>query len=268
MTEVTTMAYVYKWVHIPTLSWYVGVRYKQGCSIDDGYICSSKTVKPRILSETGSWSRTIVQTGTPSDMRDLERDILDLFVDRKDARCLNRNKVKAPSGRFTPHTECTRRKMSLAHIGKIVSSETRARMSKSKIGTKRPKDVIDKIVKGLTGRPVSEYTRGLLSKSMKESVSAIAHQAKFSQLRRGRPHTQSQIDAIARFAKDKAKPVLGVSIQSPFSVIYFCSVHEAGRNGFNTGNLRSCILGRGLTCQGYKWRYATDDDVKNYGGNV
>jgi hypothetical protein len=40
-----TIAYVYKWTHIPTSKWYVGSRTAPGCHPDDGYICSSKLIK-------------------------------------------------------------------------------------------------------------------------------------------------------------------------------------------------------------------------------
>jgi hypothetical protein len=43
-----TKAYLYRWTHIPSQKWYVGSRTGKGCHPDDGYICSSKIVKPMI----------------------------------------------------------------------------------------------------------------------------------------------------------------------------------------------------------------------------
>jgi hypothetical protein len=42
--NVETLAYVYKWTHLPTLMWYVGSRTAEGCHPEDRYICSSKSV--------------------------------------------------------------------------------------------------------------------------------------------------------------------------------------------------------------------------------
>lgn len=56
------MAFVYKWTNIPTGKWYIGVRTKNGCHINDGYICSSKIVKPLILSNPSDWKRDILAT--------------------------------------------------------------------------------------------------------------------------------------------------------------------------------------------------------------
>jgi hypothetical protein len=50
-----TVAYVYKWVHIPTGKWYIGSRTRVGSHPNDGYYCSSKTVKPLILANPNEW---------------------------------------------------------------------------------------------------------------------------------------------------------------------------------------------------------------------
>lgn len=84
-----TIAYVYKWTHIPTLRWYVGSRTRKGCHPNDGYICSSKIVKPLILSNPSEWKKEIFATGNPSEMRSLESEILILFNAREDKFSLN-----------------------------------------------------------------------------------------------------------------------------------------------------------------------------------
>ena len=38
-----TVAYVYKWIHIPTGKWYIGSRTRVGSHPDDGYYCSEIT---------------------------------------------------------------------------------------------------------------------------------------------------------------------------------------------------------------------------------
>ena len=53
-----TLAYVYKWTELATGKWYVGARGARGCHPDDGYICSSKVVKPLILANPNGWIET------------------------------------------------------------------------------------------------------------------------------------------------------------------------------------------------------------------
>ena len=67
-----TKAFVYRWTHVPTGRWYIGSRTKTGCNPDDGYICSSKTIKPMITENRGDWQREILAIGEPKDMLELE----------------------------------------------------------------------------------------------------------------------------------------------------------------------------------------------------
>ena len=91
-------AFVYKWTHLPTLKWYIGSRTAQGCSPDDGYICSSKKVKPLIESAQTEWSRDIIANGSPADMLNLETTLLELFDAKNDLRSYNQHNG---DGRFT-----------------------------------------------------------------------------------------------------------------------------------------------------------------------
>ena len=68
--------YVYKWIHKPSLMWYVGSRTAKNAHLDDGYICSSKTVKPLILAAPNDWQRQILAIGDAEEMRQLETEIL------------------------------------------------------------------------------------------------------------------------------------------------------------------------------------------------
>jgi hypothetical protein len=86
-----TIAYVYKWTNIESLQWYVGSRTRKNCHPNDGYICSSKTVKPMIIENKNLWKREIISTGNPQDMRMLEQEILTLFDAVSDLRSLNRH---------------------------------------------------------------------------------------------------------------------------------------------------------------------------------
>lgn len=84
-------AYVYKWTHKPTLMWYVGSRTNKNAHPFDGYICSSKTVKPMIESNPTEWTREIVAIGSPKEMLDLEKDILMTVDAMNDPRSFNRS---------------------------------------------------------------------------------------------------------------------------------------------------------------------------------
>jgi len=86
-----TQAYVYKWTHLPTLKYYVGSRTAKKAHINDGYICSSRTVKPMILANPIEWERTILAVGTPEEMFEFETEILTTFDCRNDKRSFNKH---------------------------------------------------------------------------------------------------------------------------------------------------------------------------------
>ena len=93
-----TQAFVYKWTHLPTLRWYIGSRTAQGCCPADGYICSSRLVRPLVESAESEWTRTVVATGEPADMLELETVILETVDARSDPRSYNQHNG---DGRFT-----------------------------------------------------------------------------------------------------------------------------------------------------------------------
>lgn len=71
-----TLAYLYRWTEKSTGKWYVGSRYANGCHPDDGYICSSRIVKPMIMANRDGWEREILVVGYPKYIRDLEAEYL------------------------------------------------------------------------------------------------------------------------------------------------------------------------------------------------
>ena len=91
-------AYVYKWTHLPSLMWYVGSRTSKNAHPDDGYICSSKIVKPLIQATPEEWSREIIDVGTRQAMKELEAEILQLFDAAADPRSFNKNNAKPAGG--------------------------------------------------------------------------------------------------------------------------------------------------------------------------
>ena len=84
-----TQAFVYRWTHLPTGKWYIGSRSALGCHPNDGYICSSKIVKPLIQINPKEWSREIISIGTPEEMRKLETDLLKFHNARKNPDSFN-----------------------------------------------------------------------------------------------------------------------------------------------------------------------------------
>jgi len=85
-----TQAYVYKLTHNPTYKWYIGVRFAKDCHINDGYYSSSKIVKSMYKNNPAEWSKTIIATGTTTEMRKLEKDLLTLSDAASDPRSFNK----------------------------------------------------------------------------------------------------------------------------------------------------------------------------------
>ena len=99
MSNQVTQAFVYKWIHKPTGMWYIGSRTAKGCHINDGYICSSKIVKPMIQKKPEEWTRYIISTGLPKEMRSLETKLLIESNAKKNMMSFNRsNNVGKPVG--------------------------------------------------------------------------------------------------------------------------------------------------------------------------
>lgn len=160
-----TVAYLYRWTHTPTAKWYVGSRTAKGCHPDDGYLCSSNTVKPMIIDNPSEWERDILVIGESKFIRNLERAYL-LQQDAKN-NPLSFNKTNADTNFGIPGmplsndvkkkissslTGKTKGPMSLQHKqnlsaskkgrtawnkGKKMSDEYRQSLSLSHIGTKR-----------------------------------------------------------------------------------------------------------------------------------
>lgn len=78
-------AFVYKWVHLPTLKWYVG--YHNGKKRN--YVCSSKLIKKHILEKPDEWIREIIQRGSDMEMYLLESTILQTLDAKNDPRSFN-----------------------------------------------------------------------------------------------------------------------------------------------------------------------------------
>lgn len=133
-----TQAFVYKWIHIPTLNWYIGSRTAKDCHPDDGYICSSSLVKPLIKSHPAEWHREILKQGSPKEMREHEAMLLILFNAATDPRSFNKHNGNGKFCNIGPETLETRLKKSQAHKGKSKSAEHRQNIGLGQLGRISP----------------------------------------------------------------------------------------------------------------------------------
>lgn len=115
MENITQLAFVYKWTHLPTGKWYIGSRTAKGCHPDDGYITSSQLIKNLIKKNPEDWIREIIQTGSPKEMIELETNLLESLDAKNDVMSFNQHNG---DGKFT-------------RTGVIVSEETRKKQSET-----------------------------------------------------------------------------------------------------------------------------------------
>lgn len=163
----TNTAFVYKWIHLPTGKWYIGSRTAKGCHPDDGYICSSRRIKPLILESSSEWKREIIQTGTPDEMIALEAHLLESADAKNNDMSFNQHNGDGKFIRTGVEVSLeTRKKRSESNKknhpgrgkigpnkGKIASEETRRKQSQAKLGKKRA--------------PFTEETKAKISESKK-----------------------------------------------------------------------------------------------------
>ena len=71
--------------------WYIGSRTATGCHPDDGYICSSKIVKPMIIENQSEWKRLILRTGSPDSILKLENRFLRYVDAKNDPKSYNKH---------------------------------------------------------------------------------------------------------------------------------------------------------------------------------
>jgi uncharacterized coiled-coil protein SlyX len=194
----TTTAFVYKWTHVPTGRWYIGSRTKQGCNPDDGYICSSKTIKPLITENLAEWHREILAVGEPAAMLELETRYLVSLDAKNDPMSYNQhnsdgkfstagkepwNKGRGkPIGKPSWNAGLTKAdhpglaKMAKSKLGSIpynkgqtMSEEQRLKMIE--IHNNRSEETCKKISEALTGRTQTEEANAKRSAALKGRVS-------------------------------------------------------------------------------------------------
>ena len=143
---------MYKWTHLPTGKWYIGSRTAKGCNPKDGYICSSKVVKPMILEKREEWKRSIVAIGDVHYIIDLESAYLKVLDAKHNKMSFN---MHHGDGKFTvagkkvgPQSSKHKAKLGSAKKGRIawnkgLTKETDERVkhyseTNSKVKTGKP----------------------------------------------------------------------------------------------------------------------------------
>jgi|688.fasta_scaffold239346_2 hypothetical protein len=231
-----TIAFVYKWTQLSTGMWYIGSRTAKGCHPDDGYICSSKLVKPMIESNKDDWVRTILYIDEPKKIRALESTTLQELDAKRNVMSYNRHnndggkrffqvgplseetrrkmseskkgktfteehrrKLSEAHKNRPPRSEETRRKMSEAQKGKTRSEETRRKMS----DWIRSEETRHKISEAKKGKEFSEEHRLNLSEASKGKTHTEETRLKMSKTRKGKPHSEEHRRKISEAQKKR-----------------------------------------------------------------
>jgi len=197
-----TTAYIYKWTHIPTSKWYIGVRTKEGCHPDDGYICSSKIVKPLILSSPNEWHREILHTGTKIEMLKMEAKLLQEMNAKNDVNSFN---LHNGDGKFTTSgmvmPEEWRKKISEGNRGKKRSEEARKNYKLANSEKAQNPEYLSKLRK-----PKPEGHGAKVSAANKGKKKSDEHRASMSKVRKGKktgPCSAIRREAISKALKGK-----------------------------------------------------------------
>ena len=174
--------YVYKWTELSTGKWYIGSRSAKNCHINDGYICSSKIVKPLIQNNPDNLIREILWIGERISTRNIETMIL---LELNAALCeLSYNQTNS-DGKF--HT-----------IGKVPHNKGKKLTAEQRL-----------LLRGRTHSPETierlKKSKENISESTKKKISYAKRGCK--PWNKGIPRTQSEIDKMSASRKRTADEV-------------------------------------------------------------
>jgi hypothetical protein len=207
----TTIPFVYKWTELSTSMWYIGARFAAGCHPEDGYICSSKIVKPKVLNNPSDWKREILQLcSTPIEAKQRETEILLESNAAQNPQSYNQTNSDGKFHRSGPHREESIHKMKKLKAGeknpmfgrpgpmkgKLHKEESKLQIGQSLAGRELPEEVALKISESLTG--LSWINNGVESKRIDLNIYEIPlgwvlgmtpeHVEKLAETRRGENH--------------------------------------------------------------------------------
>jgi hypothetical protein len=133
------------WLHPASGRWYIGSRTAKGCRQDDGYICSSKTVKPLILANPADWVRTILFVGDKPTVLQVEKELLMRLKVVPSQLSLNASYfVGVDDNRLSVDSEAVKRRSNSTAKGKTMLRKTLVdgnRLSVDSRAVKRPEYV-------------------------------------------------------------------------------------------------------------------------------
>ena len=163
------MPYLYKLTQKSTGKWYVGSRTAKKCHPIEGYICSSRHVKPMYLNNPSDWNREILVIGSAEYIRELETNYLKSLGAKNDLMSFN---LHDGDGKFTT----AGKKLSSKDMSYLFTPENRLKRSqgsktawatglyanrKKMFGDANPSkrlDVREKISQSLTGKEGERMT--------------------------------------------------------------------------------------------------------------
>lgn len=196
MTLVETRAFVYRWTHIPTGKWYVGSRTAVGSHPEDGYYCSSRTVKAEIQQKPSEWKREILAIGEPREMLELEARYLTNINAKQDPKSYN---LHNGDGNFST-------------LGTKQDPEWLANRIAGMTGVKKPEGFGAKVGDRRRGVKASDDTKRLIGISSKGRIQSAAARASNSEKNSGEKNpsflgyyidpTSKQYDSPSRAALD------------------------------------------------------------------
>lgn len=183
-------AFLYRWTQASTGMWYVGSRTAKNCHPDDGYICSSKYVKPLVETAPDDWKREVLLIAPPLYVREIEAKYLLSLNARDDTLSFNRH-----NGDMKFHT--VGRKLSEEHKrkispkGRVHSEQVKAKLRAKKLGDKNP-------FFGKTHTP--EYLQQISQRMLTDNPSKRDDvKQKLAQMFKGRPMPQTRTpEALAK----------------------------------------------------------------------
>ena len=171
-------AYVYYWQELSTNKWYIGSRTRKGCHPNDGYITSSKIVRPLVQANPADWKRTIIAAGEPNDMRNFEMVLLKALDAKNDLMSYNRHNG---DGAFTTlgikMPEEFRQQVSKRFKGRKLTDEVKKKISLRRKGQVAPNK----------GKPTSQETKDKISKRHKGRTLSLEWRQKLSIANKGKP---------------------------------------------------------------------------------
>jgi len=157
----------------------------------------------------------------------------------------------AQKGKKRPlRSEETKRKQSIALTGRIVSPETKAKQSASKLGKPNPKIAGEK--NGMAKRGHTEKTKLKMSLDRKGKVAPNRIYA-----------TGEKHPLYGKFGKDnsRSKKIVQIDLITNESIKVWDSMSDAERGlGIHKNNISAVCRGKEKTAGGFKWEYYVEEN--------